>query len=78
MFKIVALEDISIGTMLTIFYPATEWDMIDKFQVAGNLNGSPQWIQGAFYLDLDTLLRLSKDQVAPHILKKKKVQSLQE
>jgi hypothetical protein len=46
-----ALRDIAIGSELTFFYPATEWDMAQPFKCFCQTNACIHQIMGAKYID---------------------------
>ena len=45
-----ALRDIRPGELLTIFYPATEWDMARPFRCRCSSRRCLRWVRGARYL----------------------------
>ncbi len=59
-----ALKDIAIGDELTLFYPATEWEMAQPFQCSCGAEECLGWIGGAKYLSPRLLAR---HVLSPHI-----------
>ncbi len=64
--EVVALRDIDAGSLLTFFYPQTEWRMAQPFECHCGANQCLNWISGAADIPRHILARY---RLSPHIEK---------